>query len=229
MNGLNTQSKRDSLLEEAVYPLRLIRSQTVSLLILPNLLLLVMAFADPYVELWAWMLLVPLVIMDIMGVIIILFPARMQIFHLLFLGALGVLASSAFLAAANKLAYATLGVTSDWFMIATVLGYIVVFVCLYMIHRTLQRIGKYHQSDVDLNMGTEEPEPTKLKKARSYILVGSGAGILLGSVLIKWVGGYSIKVVLIIVFLLLLSLCYMLITSNLSKYMELKRNMHNVK
>lgn len=201
----------------ALYPLRLIWSQTISLLLLPNLLLIIIAFADPYDPKWASALLVPLIIMDVLGLPIVLFPARMQVFHLLFLGLLGILGSAAFAAAANKLAYAVLEIESSWFLIASILWYIVVIGLLYIIHLKLLYAGKYSLQN-DEGVQVHESASSGLKKSRRLILVCSGVGVLIGSVLIHIFGGYDMKVMLIIAFVFLFSLVYMLIASNLHNY-----------
>lgn len=202
-----------------VYPLRLIRSQSISLLILPNLLLLILAAADPFVPIWAWILLVPLGVIDILGLIILISPQKMQTFHLFFLGVLGILGSAAFTAAANKLAYATLGMTSPWFMLLTGAGYVIVFGLLYAIHIKLLRSGYYNREDHD----TAAAEGGGLRKSQGLILACSGAGVLIGSLLIKTFGGYNIKIMLIVMLLLLFALAYMMLAGNLHKYILLKR------
>ncbi|MDR0266680.1 hypothetical protein [Paenibacillus sp.] len=221
MNGSNSGQKQDFIEDFAgVYPRRIIRSQTVSLLILPNLLLLVLAFADPFIPLWAWLLLVPLIILDMLGLVVIVSPGKMQSFHLFFLGALGILGSASFVVAANKLAYATLGMSSPWFWILSGAGYVIVFALLYSIHIKLLHGGYYSRKEQDNTNGAGG----NLRKSQSIILVCSGAGVLLGSLLIKTFGGYSIKMLLIIALLFLFSLAYMMLAGNLHKYFLLKKN-----
>ncbi|MCJ8010724.1 hypothetical protein MUG84_03065 [Paenibacillus sp. KQZ6P-2] len=220
MNSSVPQQKQ-SFIDDftGVYPLRIIRSQTVSLLLLPNILLLILAFADPYQPLWAWVLLTPLAVLDILGLMIVLFPARMQAFHLFFLGVLGILGSAAFTAAANKLAYATLGMSSPWFLIVTGAGYIIVFGLLYSIHIKLLYGGYYSREDNDM----PSENGSGLRKSQGIILAFSGAGVLIGSLLVKAFGGYSMKIMLIILLLLIIALAYMMLAGNIHKYILLKR------
>ncbi|MWV43423.1 hypothetical protein GRF59_07230 [Paenibacillus sp. HJL G12] len=220
MNSGISQQKQSSIDDfTGVYPLRIIRSQTVSLLLLPNVLLLILAFADPYETLWAWMLLAPLAVLDIFGLIVLISPGRMQTFHLFFLGMLGILGSAAFTAAANKLAYATLGMSSPWFLIATGAGYFLVFGLLYRIHIKLLYGGYYSREEHETLSG----EGKGLRKSQGIILACSGGGILVGSILIKALGGYNIKIMLIMLLLLLFALAYMMFANNLHKYILLKR------
>lgn len=216
VNGSDARQKQSFIDDFThVYPLRIIRSQTVSLLILPNLLLLVLAFADPFIPMWAWLLLIPLAIVDLLGLIVLISPGRMQVFHLLFLGMLGILGSAAFTAAANKLAYATLGMSSPWFGILSGSGYVIVFVLLYSIHIRLLHSGHYSREE----SGNETREGRKLRKSQGVILACSGAGVLIGSLLIKTFGDYSIKMILIIALLFLIALAYMMLVGNLHKYL----------
>ncbi|WP_136604814.1 hypothetical protein [Paenibacillus dokdonensis] len=220
MNSSVPQQKQSSIDDfTGVYPLRIIRSQTVSLLLLPNLLLLILAFADPFTPLWAWVLLVPLAVLDVLSLFILISPGRMQIFHLLFLGVLGILGSAAFTAAANKLAYATLGMTSPWFLIVSGAGYFLVFGLLYRIHMKLLYGGYYSRDENETVSGNGNG----LRKSQGIILACSGAGVLIGSVLVKTFGGYNIKVMLIIMLLLLFSLAYMMLAGNLHKYILMKK------
>jgi hypothetical protein len=217
----NTPRQKQSFVDDyaGVYPLRIIRSQTISLLLLPNVLLLILAFADPYVPVWAWLLLVPLVMMDMLGLAVVVSPGRMQEFHLFVLGAVGILGSAAFAAAANKLAYATLGISSPWFLIVSAAGYILVFATLYGIHIKLLYGGHYSREASD----NQETETRGAKKAQGIILACSGLGVLLSCVLIKTFGGYSMKVMLIIALLFLFALAYMMLAGNLHKYWLLKK------
>ncbi|MGN7356136.1 hypothetical protein ACTHPF_02135 [Paenibacillus sp. SAF-054] len=220
MNSSVPQHKQGAIDDfGGVYPLRIIRSQSISLLLLPNLLLLVLAFADPFVPIWAWILLVPLVVLDVLGLMILVSPRKMQTFHLFFLGVLGILGSAAFTAAANKLAYATLGMTSPWFLILTGAGYVIVFGLMYVIHMKLLYSGYYFRENQDSFTGEEKG----LRKSQGLILACSGAGVLIGSILIKTFGGYSMKMMLIIMLLLLFALAYMMLAGNLHKYILLKR------
>ena len=220
MNGNAPRQKQSFINDYAgVYPLRIIRSQTISLLLLPNLLLLITAFADPFEPIWAWLLLVPLALMDILGLVVAISPGNMQKFHLFVLGAIGILASAAFAAAANKLAYATLGIASPWFMIGSAVGYIFVFALLYGIHMRLLYSGYYSREE------EEKPDDGSLglRKTQGIILASSGAGVLLSCVLIKTFGGYSMKIMLIIALLFLFSLVYIMLAGNLHKYFLLKK------
>ncbi len=172
MNGNAPRQKQSFVNDYAgVYPLRIIRSQTISLLLLPNLLLLIAAFADPFVPVWAWLLLVPLAVMDILGLAVVISPGKMQEFHLFVLGAIGILGSAAFAAAANKLAYATLDISSPWFLIGSAVGYIVVFALLYGIHMRLLYSGYYSREEQEKPDG----DTRGLRKTQGIILASSGA------------------------------------------------------
>jgi len=220
VNGNAPRQKQSFVNDYAgVYPLRIIRSQTISLLLLPNLLLLIAAFADPFVPVWAWLLLVPLAVMDILGLAVVISPGKMQEFHLFVLGAIGILGSAAFAAAANKLAYATLDISSPWFLIGSAVGYIVVFALLYGIHMRLLYSGYYSREEQEKPDG----DTRGLRKTQGIILASSGAGVLVSCVLIKTFGGYSMKITLIIALLFLFALVYIMLAGNLHKFYLLRK------
>lgn len=220
----NQQAK--SVIQEYVelYPIALIRSQCISLLLLPNLLLIIVAFADPFKPMWAWILLILLFIIDLLGLPIVISPRKLQREYVLFLGLLGLLSSSAFMLAANKLAYASLHMTTLIFGVVSTGGYVIVMFLLYRVHIKLLYIGKY-RNDEDESKENTTKQQIKLKRTQTVILLFAGLGIVVGNTVVHWLNGYNSIIIVVIIILCFFSLVYMLISSNLHKYILIRRNL----
>lgn len=96
-------------------------------LLMLNLFLLIPVFGNPYQPVYAYLLMPPLIVMNLWALALIALPRRLQRNYVLFRGVFGVVATLSFTIVNQKLAYGMLGLQSPWYGIVSFAAYVVGF------------------------------------------------------------------------------------------------------
>ncbi|MFX3648054.1 hypothetical protein MKY92_26265 [Paenibacillus sp. FSL R5-0623] len=84
-----------------------------------NVFLLIPVFSVPFQSMYAYILVPPLVFMNIWAIALIAAPRRLQLNYVLFRGVFGIVCSVGFMVIIQKFAYGTLALTTPWYAIGS--------------------------------------------------------------------------------------------------------------
>lgn len=84
-----------------------------------NVFLLIPVFSVPFQSMYAYILVPPLVFMNIWAIALIAAPRRLQLNYVLFRGVFGIVCSVGFMVIIQKFAYGTLALTTPWYVIGS--------------------------------------------------------------------------------------------------------------
>lgn len=110
----------------SLYPVNGIRFNAgILVLFFLNLFLIIPVLSAPYEALYAYILLPPLVVMNLWALAIMMFPRRLQLNYILFRGVFGIVCSVGFMIVIQKFAYSGLQLKTPWYAVGSfaVYGY----------------------------------------------------------------------------------------------------------
>ena len=84
-----------------------------------NVFLLIPVFSVPFQSMYAYILVPPLVFMNIWAIALIAAPRRLQLNYVLFRGVFGIVCSVGFMVIIQKFAYGILGLSTPWYAIGS--------------------------------------------------------------------------------------------------------------
>lgn len=174
-----------------------------------NLFLLIPVFSVPYIPLYAWILLPPLLIMNIWALALMIAPGKLQLNYLLFRGVFGIVCSVGFMIVIQKFAYTGLRLTTPCYAVGSFAVYGLILYQYARLHiRKLVAPRKKNQGDSDLSM---------------KVLTGMmGFGYLLANLSLMFVSKNTISIVLICVYAMLALVMFHFIME-LHRYYWMKR------
>ncbi|MDT0121020.1 hypothetical protein Q9R46_00080 [Paenibacillus sp. RRE4] len=179
-----------------------------------NVFLLIPIFSVPYQSLYAYLLLPPLVILNLWAIALIIAPRRLQLNYVLFRGVFGLVCSVTFMVVIQKFAYGTLGMTTPWYVIGSFVMYV-----FTLIQYVRFRLRKLKQS----------PRLNKIDKnfrmPIAVIAVISGGAYLMANISLAFVTEQTVVVILICVYNMLIFVVFHFVM-DLHRYYWLRRVMN---
>lgn len=157
-----------------------------------NVFLLIPVFSVPFQPLYAYLLLPPLVVMNVWAIALIVAPRRLQLNYVLFRGVFGIVCSLGFMIIIQKFAYGMLGLTTPWYAIGSFVVYGFAFFQYAKVHiNRLKQSPNRQKSD----KGARMPVAT--------LTMLTGGGYLLANISLAFVTEQTVAVVLMSVYIML--------------------------
>lgn len=194
----------------SLYPVRSIRLNAgILVFFYLNLFLLIPVFSVPYEPLYAWILLPPLVLMNLWALALMIAPGRLQLNYLLFRGVFGIICSVGFLIVIQKFAYTGLKLMTPWYAVGSFAVYGFILYLYARLHiRKLVAPRKNNQDNPDLSM--------------KVLTVMTGVGYLLANLSLMFVSEQTVTIVLMCVYAMLV-LVMLHFIMELHRYYWMKR------
>lgn len=174
-----------------LYPVNGIRLNAgILVLFFLNLFLVIPVLSVPYQPLYAYILIPPLIVMNVWALAIIAIPRKLQLNYILFRGVFGIVCSVGFMVVIQKFAYSGLGLTTPWYAVGS---FAIYGFALYQYVRThirkLESPQKANQSRSGMPMVT--------------LTVLIGLGYLLANLSFMLISEETVTIVLMCVYALL--------------------------
>ena len=192
-----------------IMPPQIMKNNSIASLIIPNMVLILPIYIDPFIPLFKYLLWPPIILLNIWAIVIFLFPYRLQIQSYLFIGCYGLLVSAGLVIASIKIVYYSMGVQSIYYPVVTIAGYLLLLVVLARIHVKSLYAGGYYRAN---------QKPVKMNRQAAIISLFTGAGIVIGQVLVAGKAEYNQTLAVLSGLYLVLAVCMLLMASNLHKY-----------
>lgn len=180
-----------------LYPVNSIRSNVIILvLLLLDLFLTIPLIGNPYIAVYVYVLMPPIVLINIWALVLVIMPRKLQLNYVLFRGVFGLVCSIGFMIMTQKFAYGMLGLDTPWYFISSFAAYGIALYCYI----------KYHLAKFK-NPSTYKKEPKVKKKHKREAVVTmttfTGAGYLIANLSLGFATQQFVATVLMCVYSML--------------------------
>ncbi|MGM1021810.1 MAG: hypothetical protein ACQEXV_14945 [Bacillota bacterium] len=179
-----------------MYPVNSIRSNVIILvLLLLDLFLIIPLVGNPYIAVYVYVLMPPIVIINIWALVLVIMPRKLQLNYILFRGVFGLVCSIGFMIMTQKFAYGMLGLDTPWYFIGS---FVVYGVALYY-------YIKYDLAKFKDPSNKKKPKVKKKNKRESVVTITTftGAGYLIANLSIGFATQQLVATVLMSVYSML--------------------------
>ncbi|QYK63794.1 hypothetical protein [Paenibacillus sp. S25] len=180
-----------------MYPVNSIRSNVIILvLLLLDLFLVIPLVGNPYIAVYVYVLLPPIVMINIWALVLVIMPRKLQLNYILFRGVFGLVCSIGFMIMTQKFVYGMLGLDTIWYFIGSFALY---GVALYY-------FIKYNLAKFKDPSNHKKKPKVKEKNKRTLVVTittFTGAGYLIANVSLGFATQQLVATVLISVYSML--------------------------
>jgi hypothetical protein len=201
-------------------PPSVMKHQAFAFLIIPDLFLTLSVFVDPYVSIFAYVLLPLIIFINLWVLWIVINPVKRQVQHILFIGVYSAFSSLGMLLITEKFVYFTMGVRTPYYAIFSIGGYVLVLFLLIRLHIKALYSGFYMSSN---------QKKSKLNKQLGGIGAFTSMGIVLGHIVVAKSASYNQSIAVLSGILFFLSIIFIMMMHNLHKYWLIRKFPHLVK
>jgi hypothetical protein len=201
-------------------PPALLKQYAIVSLILPDILLTLFVFSDPYIPIISYILLPLFIFITLWVMWIVINPVKRQKQYKLFIGVYAVICSLSMLVLSEKFVYYTMGIHTPYYAIFSIGGYTLVLFFLVRIHFKALYSGFYMASN---------QKKSKLNKQLGGIGAFTSLGTVLGHILVAKSASYNQTIAVLSGILYFLSLIFIMMMHNLHKYWLIHKYPHLVK
>jgi hypothetical protein len=204
------QNKREHLVDYLVLePPQILKNNALASLIVPDLLFLLFVFIDPFIPLFAYILLIPVALLNLWALWIFITPYKSQLQYFLYVGVNGVIVSVGLLISAIKVTYYTMGIQSLYYPIITIVLYVFIFLMLTRLHFSALSSDYYQRS---------KKQSFKPNTQSTIIVVSTSIGIIVGHILVSRYASFNSSLAVLAGLAIILSLIYIMTVHNIHKY-----------
>jgi hypothetical protein len=222
MHSKQQELERLKIIENYIdlVPPVLLKQYAIISLILPDILLTLFIFADPYIPIISYIILPLFIFINLWVIWIVMNPVKRQKQYKLFIGIYSVICSLSMLVLTEKFVYFTMGVRTPYYAIFSIGGYALVLILLIRLHFKALYSGLYMASN---------QKKSKLNKQLGGIGAFTSIGIILGHLVVAKSASYNQTIAVLSGLLFFLSVIFIVMMHNLHKYWLISKHPHLVK